>query len=256
MDAGIQLPWKVTTDGGIHPCNLDPGIPCRDDEDTVEKPAAIQAVKPAITTPSLAEGIVISMSKTSSSRGGCRKSISFVIPGMDAGIQLPWKATSDGGIHPCNLDPGIPCRDDDDTVEKPGAIQAVKPAITTPSLAEGVVISMSKTPSSRGGCRKSISFVIPGMDAGIQLPWKATSDGGIHPCNLDPGIPCRDDDDTVEKSAAIQAAKPAFTTPSAGGGDTWLWYSTLISKDNLLFRFSPNREKPHDRLYLLQDRRR
>ncbi len=41
----------------------------------------------------------------------------FVIPDMDAGIQLPWKATSDGGIHPCNLDPGIPCRDDDDTAE-------------------------------------------------------------------------------------------------------------------------------------------
>ncbi len=57
-------------------------------------------------------------------------------------------------------------------------------------------------------------FVIPGMDAGIQLPWKATSDGGIHPCNLDPGIPCRDDDDTVEKSGVIQAAKPAVTTPS------------------------------------------
>ncbi len=54
------------------------------------------------------------------------------------------------------------------------------------------------------------------MDAGIQLPRKATTNGGIHPCNLDPGIPCRDDDDTVEKSAAIQAAKPAFTTPSAG----------------------------------------
>ncbi len=51
------------------------------------------------------------------------------------------------------------------------------------------------------------------MDAGIQLPWKATTDGGTHPCNLDPGIPCRDDDGTDEKSAAIQTAKPTFTTP-------------------------------------------
>ncbi len=71
--------------------------------------------------------------------------------------------------------------------------------------------------SPAGGCRKTILFVIPGMDAGIQLPWKATTTGGIHPCNLDPGIPCREDDDTVKKSAATQAAEPAFTTPSLRG---------------------------------------
>ncbi len=39
-------------------------------------------------------------------------------------------------------------------------------------------------PCAAGGCRKSILFVIPGVDAGIQFPWKATTDGGTHPCNL------------------------------------------------------------------------
>ncbi len=76
---------------------------------------------------------------------------------------------------------------------------------------------MTDAIASNAGCRKRILFVIPGMDAGIQLPWKATTDGGIHPCNLDPGIPCRDDDDTGEKSGAIQVAEPVFTIPSNVG---------------------------------------
>ncbi len=76
---------------------------------------------------------------------------------------------------------------------------------------------MTDAIASNVGCRKRILFVIPGMDAGIQLSWKATTDGGIHPCNLDPSIPCRDDDNTGEKSGAIQVAEPVFTTPSNVG---------------------------------------
>ncbi len=61
---------------------------------------------------------------------------------------------------------------------------------------------------------------------------------GIHPCNLDPGIPCRDDDDTAEKSAAIQAAKLAFTTPSARGRKlltTFLGFGNAKYCERILF---------------------
>ncbi len=102
-------------------------------------------------------------------------------------------------------------------------------------LSESVENHMPKAPLAGGGCRKSILFVIPGMDAGIQLPRKATTGGGIHPCNLDPGIPCRDDDDTVEKSAE------SSLSPGGGGwGEGRIRASNVLLKARTCYRPSPS----------------